>query len=450
MNRPAAGAEGGRTADSAPSTGRDGVAIRSVDVLVVGAGPAGLAAAARLAAAGVGRVEVLERDEEAGGAPRHCDHGGFGAGERGRTVDGPAFARRSLALALRAGAVVRTGVTVTGWAGPLALEVTAPTGLERIAARAVVLATGARERPRSARLVPGTRPAGILTTGELQRSVVLHGVRGPRLGRRAVVIGAEPVAVHAVRTLREAGLDVVARVTDRPPGRRRLTAASGGATPPLLTGATVTEILGRGRLTGVGVAYDDGRRGTVRCDTAVFTGDWIPEHELARTGGVPLDPATRGPAVDGSFRTATTGVFAAGDVLRGVESAATAAAEGRAAAEAVLRRLAGEPWSTGGVPVVAESPLRWVLPHRIAGPLPNRTPDGSDRRAGDGAATRPVLVRAETSLESPVFRVVQDGRLLHRVAVRGAVAPWRSVRLSPAWTRDVDPEGGPVVVGVGG
>ncbi|MEV4949045.1 FAD-dependent oxidoreductase [Streptomyces sp. NPDC053755] len=404
--------------------------IRSVDVLVVGAGPAGLAAAARLAAADAGRVEVLERDEEAGGVPRFCAHGGFGVGEWGRTTDGAAFARRSVAAAVRAGATIRTGVSVTGWAGPSALEVTAPTGLERITARAVVLATGARERPRSARLVPGTRPAGILTTGELQRSVVRYGVRGDRLGRRAVVIGAEPVAHHAVRTLRGAGVDVVAMVTDGVRGPRRLAAASGTAPPPLLTGTTVTELLGRGRLTGIGVLDRGGRRGTIRCDTAVFTGDWIPEHELARAGGVALDAGTRGPAVDAFLRTGTAGVFAAGDVLRGVESAATAAAEGRAAAESVLRRLAGEPWPPAGAPVVAERPLRWTLPNRIA----------------DGVPTGPVLVRADAPLTSPVVKVVQDGRLLHRAVVPGTVWPFRSVRLPSAWTADVDPAGGPVVV----
>ncbi|MET9436440.1 FAD-dependent oxidoreductase [Streptomyces sp. NPDC006551] len=406
---------------------------RSVDVLVVGAGPAGLAAAARLAAAGAGRVEVLERDDEAGGVPRHCAHGGFGAAERRRPVDGPAFARRAVAAAARAGAVVRTGVMATGWAGPLALDVTAPSGLETITARAVVLATGARERPRSARLVPGSRPAGILTTGELQRSVVLHGMRGERLGRRAVVVGAEPVAHHAVRALRRAGLEVAAMVTEEGRGPLRFAAVSGAALPPLLTGATVTELLGRGRLAGVGVLHRDGRAGTIRCDTVVFTGDWIPDHELARSGGLSLDAATRGPTVDGSFRTTAAGVFVAGNALRGVESAGTAAAEGLAAAEAVLRRLAGDPWPDEGVRMVVERPLRWVTPNRIT----------------DGSPGRPFLLRADAPLDRPVVRVAQDGRLLHRVTLQGRLWPSRSVRLSSAWAREVDPAGGPVVVSTG-
>ncbi|MFF5706943.1 NAD(P)/FAD-dependent oxidoreductase [Streptomyces sp. NPDC012794] len=398
------------------STGRTD---RTVDVLVVGAGPAGLALAARVVAAGAGRVEVLEREEEAGGVPRHCHHGGFGRPPL-PWLPGPAYARRAVAAALAAGAVVRTGVTATGWAGPLALETTGPSGLERITARAVVLATGARERPRSARLVPGTRPAGVLTTGELQQSVHLH---GRPVGRRAVVVGAEPVARHAVRTLRRSGTEVVAVLTEH---------ARGTAVPgvPLLTATTVSELRGRGRLSGVAVRHRDGRSGVIACDTVVFTGDWIPEHELARRGGVPVDPGTLGPRVDAAFRTGTPGVFAVGNALHGVERAATAAAEGRAAAAPVLARLAGAPWPDAGPPLLVRAPLAWVTPNRVTAP-----------------ARRPLLLRSAVPLTAPVVEVSQDGRLLWRRRFPGRVPAWRSLRLPPGWTARVDPAGGPVVVG---
>ncbi|MFD3532412.1 FAD-dependent oxidoreductase [Streptomyces sp. NPDC058664] len=395
---------------------------RTVDVLVVGAGPAGLAAAARLAAAGAGRVEVLEREGTAGGVPRHCARTGFGADALGRPLDGPAYARRAVRAALRAGATVRTGVSATGWAGPLTLDVTAPTGLERVRARAVVLATGARERPRSARLVPGSRPAGVLTTGELQRTVLRFGARRERVGRRAVVVGGDPVARASVRTLRAAGVDVVAVVTEVPRGR-----ASFGPVP-VVAGAVVTELLGRGRLTGVRVRGGDGRTGTLRCDTVVFTGDWIPDHELARARGLPLAPGTRGPATDGAFRTAEPGVFAVGNLLRGVEPAQVAAAEGRAVAEAVLRRLGGGPWPVTGVPVVTEGPLRWVTPSLL------------------GPDAVPLLVRPERPLVRPVLTVTQDGTPLRRERLSGTLAPRRSVRLPPHWTSGFDLEGGPVVI----
>ncbi|MFB7361393.1 FAD-dependent oxidoreductase [Streptomyces hydrogenans] len=312
-----------------------GRAVRAVDVLVVGAGPAGLAAAARLAAAGAGRVEVLEREPEPGGVPRLCGHPGFGADGRGRALDGPGSARRAVRAAVRAGAVLRTGVSATGWAGPLTLEATGPSGLETIEARAVLLATGARERARPARLLPGTRPQGVLTTGELLRTVALFGPDPGRIGRRAVVVGGGRTAGHAVRLLRRAGVPVAAVVHEGP------RAAVGVVGVPVLAETVVTELTGRGRLAGVSVRHRDGRVRTLGCDTLVLTGDWIPEHALARAGGLPLAPGTHGPLVDGALRTGVPGVFAAGGLLRGGVAAVRAAAEGRRAAAAVLAHLAG-------------------------------------------------------------------------------------------------------------
>ncbi|MFB4420107.1 NAD(P)/FAD-dependent oxidoreductase [Streptomyces sp. QL37] len=410
---------------------------RDVDVLIVGAGPAGLAAGAELAAAGAGRVEILEREQEAGGVPRHCCHGGFGgrleraahawasatasAYAQGGT-SGPVYARRSVAAALDAGAELRTGVTVTGWAGPRTVETTGPAGVERIAARAVVLATGARERPRSARLIPGTRPAGVYTTGELQQAVHLY---GQRIGTRAVVVGDEPVGHAAVATLRAAGVHVVALVTDQPPRPVRLRSPH----TPLLTAATVTGLTGRTRLSGVALRHDDGRTTTLRCDTVVLTGDFVPDHELARRGGILLDPGTRGPAYDAAFRTSRPGVFAAGNVLHAVERAEFAAQEGRAVAVPVLHRLAGtdEP-AGGGRPVVVDAPLRWIAPN-VTGP------DGA-RPQGDR-----FVLRTMRRLSRPLLVVSQDGRELHRQRLLSAAVPGRPFHLAADWTDHVDPHG---------
>ncbi|MFC8080087.1 NAD(P)/FAD-dependent oxidoreductase [Streptomyces sp. NPDC057307] len=409
---------------------------RAVDVLVIGAGPAGLALASRLAAtdptAGTLGVEVVDREAEPGGVPRHCAHSGFGLRDLRRPMTGPAYARHWADAAVHAGATLRTGVTVTGWsedpasAASLTVEVTSPAGLERITARAVVLATGARERPRSARLVPGTRPAGVFTTGELQRTVRLH--HRP-VGRRAVVVGAESVSYSAVRTLREAGVEVVAMVTELPyhqvsPATALDARLRRGV--PLLVGTRVSELLGRGRLSGVALRRADGRSTTVACDTVVFTGDWIPDHELARRGGVALDGGTRGPAVDGSFRTDRAGVFAVGNLLHGVEPAHTAAREGLLAAGPVLRHLTdGARPAATRVPVQVEAPLRWIAPNRI---------DPADPRVATGGFT----LRTESRLAPWSSLVVsRDGAVLHRQRlVRGAV-PNRTVRLSAAWTEQL-------------
>jgi flavin-dependent dehydrogenase len=136
-------------------------------------------------------VLVLDREETAGGIPRHSDHVGYGIRDLHRMMSGPAYARRLASAAANAGAAIRTRATVTGWADGRCLEVTTPQGRLRIDARAVVLATGARERPRPARLIPGDRPAGVYTTGHLQNLVHLH---HGKVGSGAVVVGGELVS----------------------------------------------------------------------------------------------------------------------------------------------------------------------------------------------------------------------------------------------------------------
>jgi NADPH-dependent 2,4-dienoyl-CoA reductase/sulfur reductase-like enzyme len=179
-------------------------AVAEVDALVVGAGPAGLAAATALARAGMSAI-VVDREAELGGIPRHTDHVGYGTRTFHRLLRGPAYARAWVSRAERAGVDLRPATTVTGWAGGDAacreVTTTSPAGTATIRAGAVLVATGTRERPRPARLVPGARPAGVLTTGALQQLVA---TRQP-VGRRAVVIGAEHVSFSAVLTLRHAG-----------------------------------------------------------------------------------------------------------------------------------------------------------------------------------------------------------------------------------------------------
>ncbi|MGW7070573.1 NAD(P)/FAD-dependent oxidoreductase [Streptomyces sp. NPDC054855] len=403
---------------------------RSVDVLVVGAGPAGLAAAARLAASGAGTVEVLEREARAGGVPRHCHHGGFGRWG----VTGPQYAEGLVEAALGAGATVRTGVSATALAGPPAVDTTGPHGLERITARAVVLATGARERPRPARLVPGTRPAGVFTTGELQQAVHIY---RQEIGTRAVVVGAEPVSYAALSALRRAGVEVAALVTEEARaqvGRGRAAAARLGVpSVPLLTGAVVAELLGHGRLSGVRLRRHDGRERVLACDTVVFTGDFVPDHELARRGGVLLDPGTRGPAVDASFRTASPGVFAVGSGVHAVEPARVAAGEGARVAGAVRRHLGGARWPADALPLLVGAPLRWVAPNRLV----------------PGASGGRFVLRTAEALVRPVLVVTQGGRCLYRDRTRRTVLPNQGLYLSGSWAWKVRADGGEVRVGLG-
>jgi thioredoxin reductase len=236
------------------------------DVLVVGAGPAGLSAARELRRLGVSSVLVADREAAPGGVPRHSQHAGYGIRDLRRFMTGPAYAERLASLASAAGARLELSTTVTSLDpapdGGYGAMLTSPRGREPVHARAVLLATGCRERPRSARLVPGDRPAGVMTTGELQQRVYLG---GERIGGRALVVGAEHVSFSAAMTLEHAGADVVALVTERPRQQSYAAFRLGAAVRwhiPVWTSAAIGRITGRGQLRGVEVV--DVTSGTVR------------------------------------------------------------------------------------------------------------------------------------------------------------------------------------------
>jgi len=246
--------------------------------------------------------------------------------------------------------------------------VTGPAGRDEITASAIVLATGCRERPRAARLVPGTRPLGVYTTGALQQFVYLH---GQPIGRRAVVVGAEHVSFSALLTLAHSGASTVAMLTEHARHQtyrpyKWVSATRLGV--PILTSTRVTRILGRQRVEAVEVTnLDTGVVSRLECDTVVFTGDWVPDNELARRANLEMDPGTRGPRVDLALRTSVRGVFAAGNLLHGAETADVAALSGRHAARAVHAFLNSAEWpERAPIPVVCQAPVQWVSPNAIS------------------------------------------------------------------------------------
>lgn len=444
------------TADRGPGT----AAALTPDVAVVGGGPAGLTAAAELAAhLGEGRVLVLEREAEAGGIPRHSDHTGYGVRDLKRLQTGPTYARSLAARAALAGADVRTRATVTGTVtgnaddtggaapGAPALEVTTPKGRLQVRARAVVLATGARERPRPARLIPGDRPPGVYTTGQLQNLVHLH---GRDVGRRAVIAGAELVSWSAALTLRAAGSTPALMTTVHPVPESYAAfhlAGRGLLRLPVATRTRVTRIIGHRRLTAVEIENTaNGARTTVGCDTLVLTGDWIPDHEVARDAGLDLDPRSKGPLVDTALRTSREGVFAAGNLLHPVDTADVAALDGRHVAGQVLRWLGGDGRSPAAaprtdapapaaVPLLAEPPLRWVAPALL--------------RPGDPAPPRErLLLWTDRLVRRPRVTVRQGRRLLARRLLPWPASPGRAFRVPYGLLAGADPAGEPVRIEV--
>jgi thioredoxin reductase len=409
-----------------------------VTVVVVGGGPAGLAAAIELRRRGTEDVLVVEREAAPGGIPRHANHQGFGLRDLRRALSGPAYAHRYTLLTERAGVELRTETMVTGWPPGGPLELTGPRGRETLAPDAVILATGCRERPRSARLVPGSRPDGVMTTGTLQQLVYL---KERKVGGRALVVGAEHVSFSALLTLGHGGARAVAMVTELPRHQTLAIARAGAALrwrAPLWTRTAVTAIHGRPRVKEVELTdLDSGIARSVPCDTVVFTADWIPDHELAVMGGLSLDPGTLGPAVDAALRTTRPGVVAAGNLLQGAEPADVAALSGRHAAATVANGSDHlvEGWNSARVLIQCEPPLHWISPNVIA--------------PGAGAPPRGrFALRSREFARRPLVEIVQDGRTLWSGRVARLV-PGRSARLPHSWTSAVDKAGGPLRVRLG-
>jgi thioredoxin reductase len=407
----------------------------TTDVAIVGGGPAGLTAAAELAAGGDLSVLVLERETAAGGIPRHSDHPGYGMRDMKTFISGPSYARRLVEGAVAAGAKIHTTSMVTDWVGDTALEVTSPGGRQRVDARAVILATGARERPRPARLIPGDRCAGVYTTGHLQNLVHLQ---HRTVGRRAVVVGAELVSYSAVLTLKHVGCETVMMTTTYPSPESYAVFNVAARTPLLgtevATRTRVTRIIGKPTLAAVEIEnIDTGVRRIVECDTLVLTGDWIPDHELARSAGLDMDPGTLGPLTDPSMRTSRPGVFAVGNLLHPVDTADIAALDGRHVARPVREYLCGARGLADGVRLRVDAPLRWISPGVV--------------RPGDGPPPRHrLLAWTDTLVRVPRVIARQDGRIVGRRTLPWPASPGRVFRLPSSILNDVDPHGGEVTV----
>jgi hypothetical protein len=270
-----------------------------------------------------------------------------------------------------------------------------------------------------------------MTTGMLQQLVYLQGLPA---GRRALIVGAEHVSFSAIMTLAHGGARTVALTTELA-RHQSIAAFRFGALAryrvPVWTRTRVSAIHGRRRVEEVELTdLAGGSTRTVGCDTVVFTADWIPDHELAVTASLELDPLTRGPAVDAALRSSAPGVFAAGNLLHGAEQADVAALSGRRAAAAVVRYLEDGDWPAQRVPIVCEPPLGWIAPNAVSGA-------DAPPRGRFALRARDFVGRSEVELS-------QDGRLLWRGRVR-RLMPGRSARLPHSWVRDVDPGGGPVV-----
>lgn len=407
---------------------------RSVDVLVVGGGPAGLTAARELRNLDVESVLVAERESVAGGIPRHSHHPGYGLRDLHRFMSGPNYARYLVEQAQDAGAVLETNLSITDWVDQNTLNVTSRSGRETIFAKAIILATGARERPRTARLVPGNRVRGVYTTGELQQAV--YEAKLP-IGSRAVIVGAEHVSYSALMTLSHANVKTVAMVTEFPKSQTYKAFKFGADLRfrvPLSTNTEVARVEGKSRVEAVVLRDGTGAERRVECDVVVFTGDWVADYEISERGGILRDADTTGPRVDQSLKTSKPHIFAAGNLLHPVTTADVAAIDGRHAAMGVARYLRGEVPSVQSVPINVAGPIKWIAPQEVV--------------VGAGVPPRNCFNLWPTEFKSAArVEVSQAGSSL--LLAKIDLIPNRPAELSASWVADVDPNNGPIQIRLG-
>jgi len=392
----------------------------TVDVLIVGAGPAGLAAAARLREFGVARVVVVEREPEAGGIPRHCGHSPFGMREFRRVLSGPAYARRLAKTAAGLGADIRLLHSVMDIDRNGVATVATPQGVIAIAAFRIILATGARESTRAGRLFGGDRAAGIMNTAALQSYVHLY---GKRPFRKPVIVGSELVSMSAIATCLTAGIRPAALVESRrfPLARYPFALFPRLAMVPVHYGSIVESINGAGRVSSVSIRSLDGASRDITCDGVVVSGRFLPDAALAALVGIEIDPGSGGPSVDQHGRSTHPHIFVAGNLLRAVETAGWCWSEGRRVAAQVARDLAHPAGTSAPVlQTIRHSPmLKYVVPQRVA-------LDG-----GDGQGIH-FQMRVNDVFQG-VLEIGQGGRLL---AAKGiASAPERRIGLGLALDR---------------
>ncbi|MFK5926728.1 MAG: FAD-dependent oxidoreductase [Desulfuromusa sp.] len=293
----------------------------SCDVAIIGAGPAGLSAAIELKKAGIVSVVVLERESEAGGIPRHCSHPPYGLREYKWIMTGPSYAKRLVESARKSGVNITLKTTVTRLEPGGILTIAAPEGLRKLSAKRVLLATGIRETPRSARFVTGGRPLGICNTGALQSMYYLKKLIP---FRRPVVVGTEIVSFSALSTCKKAGIQPVAMLEEaqRPSIRWPIHYAARLFKTPLLLNTRIVNILGNNRVNAVQVADKNGAHRTLDCDGVLFTGQFTPESTLARMSHLELDYASQSPVVDQFNRCSDPVYYAAGNVLQPADDSA--------------------------------------------------------------------------------------------------------------------------------
>lgn len=348
--------------------------MREYELVIIGGGPAGLAAAVAAHKAGVTDILILERDNELGGILNQCIHNGFGLHTFKEELTGPEYADRFIQQAKELNIPYKLNTMVLDLAPDKTVTaMNREDGLFQIKPKAVVLAMGCRERPRGALNIPGFRPAGIYTAGTAQRLVNMEGYLP---GRKCVILGSGDIGLIMARrmTLEGAEVKVVAELMPYSGGlKRNIVQCLDDYGIPLKLSHTVVDIKGRERVEAIVIAQVDeklrpipGTEIEYECDTLLLSCGLLPENELSRAAGVDINPLTNGPRVNEQLETNVPGVFAAGNVLHVHDLVDFVSEEAGAAGRHAAAYIQGAA-EVGGkeLPIKTEGGVRYTVPVKI-------------------------------------------------------------------------------------
>ncbi|MEY8352305.1 FAD-dependent oxidoreductase [Lachnospiraceae bacterium 54-53] len=390
--------------------------MRPVDVIIIGGGPAGLAAAVELYRQGITDICILEREHRLGGILRQCIHDGFGLTRFKETLSGPEYAQRFIDQVEKWKIPYVTDTTVIEVTPDKTVYAASGKGLLEFKARAVVLAMGCRERTRGALSIPGERPSGVMTAGVAQAYINLQ---NKMVGKEAVILGSGDIGLIMARRMTLEGMHVQAvfEIQPYPSGLpRNIEQCLNDYHIPLFLSHTVTDILGKERLEGVTVSAVDERLKPIpgtekiyKCDTLILSVGLIPENELSLGAGVVLDDRSRGVVVDDGYQTSVPGIFAAGNVLQVHDLVDFVSME----AESLAHGVAAYVRRPGEDEEAREAMLLDVIPdERISHTVPQKISGTRDFK---------LSFRVRRPMRDCTIELVQNGRLIQSRRLKKAL-----------------------------